>query len=174
MKIVKFIISFSILVICLSSCNKGDSSSGNISGKWSAVGGDVYYDNTIIQFNKLDVGVVCLLEDNSTYQIYDPMEGGIGSMVTYDFNKDGGVYIMGMKIAYWNYSNGLLTITNAESGEVVSTGTISDGYILLEEDSIQALGYQFREMFDYSPIDEWIGYDGNLHEVKYIIRLGKN
>ena len=66
-----------------------------------------------------------------------------------------------------------LTIINPETGESASLGNVSNGHIYIENDSATVLGYQFREMFNYDPITDWLGYDGNLHEIRYVSTLSK-
>lgn len=94
-------------------------------------------------------------------------------MITYNFSNDGCLYVMGMKVAEWEYSGGELIIRNPETGESGSLGSVSDGHIYIENDSATVLGYQFREMFNYDPITNWLGYDGNLHEIRYVTTLSK-
>ena len=161
------------LGVLMSSCNKDKTDDADIVGNWSISSNDFYYDGSLIEFNKLELGIVCLMEDNSTKEFYDPMSGGLGSMITYNFSNDGCLYVMGMKVAEWEYSGGELIIRNPETGESGSLGSVSDGHIYIENDSATVLGYQFREMFNYDPITNWLGYDGNLHEIRYVTTLSK-
>ncbi len=161
------------LGLMMSSCNKDNKNASDIVGNWTISSNDFYYDDRLIEFNKLELGIVCLMEDNTTKEFYDPMSGGIGSMITYNFSKDGYLYVMGMKLAKWEYSGGVLTIINPETGESASLGNVSNGHIYIENDSATVLGYQFREMFNYDPITDWLGYDGNLHEIRYVSTLSK-
>lgn len=156
------------------SCDKDSiKDASDIVGNWTISSNDFYYDGSLIEFNKLELGIVCLMEDNSTKEFYDPMGGGLGSMITYNFSNDGSLYVMGMKVAEWEYSGGELIIRNPETGESGSLGSVSDGHIYIENDSATVLGYQFREMFNYDPITNWLGYDGNLHEIRYVTTLSK-
>ena len=87
------------LGLMMSSCNKDNKNVSDIVGNWTISSNDFYYDDRLIEFNKLELGIVCLMEDNTTKEFYDPMGGGIGSMITYNFSKDGYLYVMGMKLA---------------------------------------------------------------------------
>lgn len=173
MKKILLIYASAMMVLCAVSCNKDKTDDADIVGNWSISSNDFYYDGSLIEFNKLELGIVCLMEDNSTKEFYDPMSGGLGSMITYNFSNDGCLYVMGMKVAEWEYSGGELIIRNPETGESGSLGSVSDGHIYIENDSATVLGYQFREMFNYDPITNWLGYDGNLHEIRYVTTLSK-
>lgn len=164
------------LSVAAISCDKDTTTAINITpdiaGNWTVASYDFYYDDKPIEFNKTELGIYCLMEDNSTQEFYDPLGSGLGALISFNFDKNGSLYIMGTEVAKWKYENGELILTNTE-GESASLGSVSDGYIDIETDSAQVLGYQFREMFNYDPIDNWIGYDGNLHEIRYVTRLKK-
>ncbi len=168
---------YTVMVLCLGvmagSCDKDKTDNADIAGNWSISSNDFYYDGSLIEFNKLELGIVCLMEDNSTKEFYDPMSGGLGAMITYNFSNDGCLYVMGTKVAEWEYSGGELKIRNPETGESGSLGSVSDGHVYIEIDAATVLGYQFREMFNYDPITDWLGYDGNLHEIRYVATLSK-
>lgn len=54
------------LGLLMASCDKDKTDDADIVGNWSISSNDFYYDGSLIEFNKLELGIVCLMEDNST------------------------------------------------------------------------------------------------------------
>ena len=158
-------VSLLCLGTMLISCNK-DKTSGksDVVGTWSLISTNYYYDDEKIVFDSFTDALYWLYEDGTTSCV-TPIQSSLGGMLTsLNFNEDGNLYVLGMKIADWDYLNGQIIITGGETS--APFGYLS-GRNLYIDSTEQVAGYQIIKNFNYdNPTDNWSGRDGNLHELK--------
>ncbi len=154
------------------SCNKDDNdlSRDEIVGKWTSNSGDcLYFDEQRIP---------C---DIATDYFYYWSVDNIQTMTpqSYEFSlifNDDGSLIMNengdIGTYKWSYAgNNIILIEKPD----FFTIQITDGYIDILVDTVDdILGYYYSETYvNPDDIDEWYGYDGNLHMINAILRLSK-
>ena len=154
-----------LCLVTMISCNKDKTlGKSDIIGTWSLISTKYYFDDEKIVFNSLNDALYWLYEDG-TMGYATPIQSSLGGMFTsLNFNEDGNLYVLGMRIANWDYSNGQIILTGG--GISGPFGYLSEGnlYIDLSE---QVMGYQIIKNFNYDdPTDNWTGKDSSIHELK--------
>ncbi len=160
--------------LCFTSCES--TSVKDIAGTWNVIEQTIYFDGNKLSFDASNDAVFYLDENKDTECIYSSMDNLMATM-PFNFNADGWIYVMGMQMMEWSCDKaGNIFFKDSETGISAKMGYVLDDNLYLEMDVEQAYGYQIMvdDFYGETPtIDDWLGYDGNLHEIKLVIKYAK-